>query len=110
MRHFVIGLALINVVLLMPMVSRADDRQIAERIMQTLDMQKRQGKLRGFGVNLEVESGNVWLKGHVSSRQQQYLILDVARRVPGVKQVVNDIEIKSAAAAAPATCRNPGGP
>jgi osmotically-inducible protein OsmY len=80
----------------------ADDQQIAQQIVQQLQQRKTDGQLTGFGIDLEVESGIVWLKGHVRSAEQQALVLDVARRVRGVEQVINDLQIQSQPAPAPA--------
>jgi len=45
-----------------------------------------------------VENGTLWLSGRVTSKEQQAAALDVARRVPGVKQVVNDLSVAAAPA------------
>ena len=99
MRRLVFGLAIASIAVLSPCWVRADDQHIAQQIVQQLQEQKADGKLSGFGIDLEVESGIVWLKGHVRSTEQQSLVLDIARRVSGVEQVVNDLQIKNVAAA-----------
>jgi len=43
-----------------------------------------------------VDEGTVWLSGRVASEQQQAKALDVARRIGGVKQVVNELTISEA--------------
>lgn len=97
MRRLLFGLAIASIAALLPCRVHAGDQQVAQHIVQQLQEQKADGKLKGFGIDLEVESGIVWLKGHVRSQQQQALVLDIARRVDGVKQVINDIEIKARA-------------
>ena len=99
MRRLVFGLAIASIAVLSPCWVRADDQHIAQQIVQQLQEQKADGKLSGFGIDLEVESGIVWLKGHVRSTEQQSLVLDIARRVSGVEQVVNDLQIENVAAA-----------
>ena len=42
---------------------------------------------------MHVDEGVVWLSGYVKSTGQQLLALDMARFVPGVKTVVNDLSI-----------------
>jgi osmotically-inducible protein OsmY len=113
MRRLLVGLAIMSIAALSPCWVQADDQQIAQQIVQQLRQQKADGKLTGFGIDLEVESGIVWLKGHVTSPEQQQLVLDTARRVDGVTQVVNDISVKSAAPQAepqvrPALLKNGG--
>ena len=94
MRRLLVGLAIASIAALSPNWAQADDQQIAQQIVQQLRQQKDDGNLTGFGIDLEVESGIVWLKGHVTEKEQQALILDIARHVSGVEQVVNDIRIK----------------
>ena len=72
------------------------DQSISDEIMQKLESSKQAGHLRGFGISVDVVDGEVWLNGHVTSAEQQALVLDVARRVSGVRQVVNGVIIKSA--------------
>jgi osmotically-inducible protein OsmY len=92
-------LAIASIVALSPCWVHADDQQIAQQIVQQLRQQKADGRLTGFGIDLEVESGIVWLKGHVTTPEQQQLVLEIARRVEGVVQVVNDLRVKEASAA-----------
>ncbi len=96
MRRLLLGLAIASIAVLSPCSVHADDQQIAQQIVQQLQQQKADGHLAGFGIDLEVESGIVWLKGHVRSAEQQKLVLDIARRVSGVQQVVNDLQLKTA--------------
>ena len=91
MRRLLLGLAIASIAVLSPCWVHADDQQIAQQIVQQLRQQKADGQLTGFGIDLEVESGIVWLKGHVRSPEQQAMVLDIARRVDGVQQVVNDL-------------------
>ncbi|MFO7902343.1 MAG: BON domain-containing protein, partial [Pirellulaceae bacterium] len=96
MRRLLFGLAIASIAALLPCQVHAGDQQVAQRIVQQLRQHKADGQLKGFGIDLEVESGIVWLKGHVQSQKQQALVIDVARRVDGVEQVINDVEIKAA--------------
>ena len=94
MRRFLVTMGVLAVSALAPAVSRGDDQEIAQTIIQRLQSVRDEGKLKGFKVDLEVDHGTVWVRGHVSQRQQLDLVLDVARRVPGVRQVVNDLEVE----------------
>jgi hypothetical protein len=46
---------------------------------------------------VQVNDRVVWVSGRVASEEQQALVLDVTRRVRGVKQVVNDLQVASQA-------------
>lgn len=72
------------------------DDQIGQEVIERLRQQKQRGNLRNFKVNVDVNGGSVWVKGRVASTAQQQLVLDIARRVPGVTQVVNDLTVRSA--------------
>ena len=95
MRRLLLGLAIASIAALSPCWVHADDQQIAQQIVQQLRQQKAEGNLSGFGIDLEVDSGIVWLKGHVTSGEQQAMVLDIARNVSGVEQVVNDLQIQA---------------
>ena len=75
--------------------TRAQAKAIATEIIRRLREEKSSGNLRGFGIDVEVDRGVVWLKGKVSSEDQELLALETARRVPGVKQVINDLSVSS---------------
>ena len=93
MRRLMIGLTLVGMAALIPLWVRADDRQIAQEIVQQLQKHKDTGELKGFGIDLQVEQGVVRLEGRVSTASQQRLALDTVRRVEGVKQVVNKLAV-----------------
>jgi hypothetical protein len=74
----------------------ADDQQIADYIKSRLQVEQSQGNLKGFNVDMRVERGTVWFKGHVSNPAQEMTILKAAQQAGhlGVVQVVDDIEVK----------------
>jgi hypothetical protein len=96
MRRYMFRWAVLTGLLLVPALALGDDKQIAETIVQKLNQEKKTGSLKGFSLDLQVEEGTVWLSGRVSSPEQQARALDIARRVSGVKQVVNDITVTTA--------------
>lgn len=71
----------------------AEDRRIGKELSQRLQELKDSGQLHGFGIAVHVENGYVWLKGRVGSTGQQQTTLDLARRIPGVRQVINDLSV-----------------
>ncbi len=103
MRRVILGFA-IALAAIAPGGLRADDQQIAQKIVTELKALQAAGKLRGFKIDLAVEDGTVLLKGRVASPEQQALALEVAQKTAGVKQVVNDLKVEPLQAAAnPAT-------
>ncbi len=79
-----------------PSTGPSDD-ELAEDVIGRLRTQKERGTLRNFDVDVQVNDRVVWVSGRVASEEQQALVLDVTRRVRGVKQVVNDLQVASQA-------------
>ena len=75
-------------------VSSADDQLIAKQIIQRLQQQKQQLQLRSFNIGVQVDQGTVTMMGTVLQPDHAVIALDVARRVPGVKLVVNDLFVQ----------------
>lgn len=98
MRRLLLGMAIAATSVLLPAVCQADDHQIAEFIKSRLQVEQQRGNLRGFNVDMRVDQGTVWFKGHVSDAEQEQLILSTAQKAGylGVVQVVDDIEIQPA--------------
>ena len=69
------------------------DSKIATAVVNRLSEAKRSGKLKGFNVEMNIDNGTVWLSGKVANKEQKDLVLDIARRIKGVKQVVDDLTI-----------------
>jgi hypothetical protein len=96
-----LSLAFVCIVLAQPPSadsSSASDKRIAELILGRLETAKGSGELREFAIDLQVDEGVVRLKGHVSSTQTLDLIVDAARRTPGVEKVMNEIDVRTAPA------------
>ncbi|MCC7333465.1 MAG: BON domain-containing protein [Pirellulaceae bacterium] len=73
----------------------ATDMAVTDTIIEKLQQSKASGALRGFDLDVSTVQGDVWLKGSVANQTQKDLILDVARRTPGVARVVDDVIVKS---------------
>jgi hypothetical protein len=99
MRVYVFRLAMLTLAVLGPVVARGDDQQIAQQIIEQLDSEKQAGTLKGFSIDLSVEEGTVWMSGRVANAEQHARALDIARRIPGVKQVVNDLTVNGSTTA-----------
>ena len=93
MRLHLMRLALLFSACLLPASVYGGDAEIAKDLTKVLQEAKSDGDLSGFKLSVKVEDGTVWMSGKVSDIGQRELALDKARRVDGVKLVVNDIEI-----------------
>ena len=82
-----------DVISMLPTIS---DEEIAQQIYSQLQRHQQSGELKGFHLDMRVEEGAVVLDGRVASPEQKSLTLDVARRVPGVYQVVDMIRVEKA--------------
>ena len=96
MRRLVLGVATIALATMTLSWAMAGDQDIARKITEQLRKEQEAGNLRGFNINLKILEGTVRLKGHVSCDEQEKLAEEVAREVEGVKDVINELEIKSA--------------
>ncbi len=98
MRRLLLGMAIAATSVLLPTVSQADDHKIAEFIKSQLQVEQQRGNLRGFNVDMRVDQGTVWFKGHVSDAEQERLILTTAQKAGhlGVVEVVDDIDVRPA--------------
>jgi len=94
MRRFLFGVVIASVTAAMPSWALGGDREIAEGIMTQLQHAKSQGKLKGFDLDLKVESGVVYLTGNVRSTTQHELVVDAVERTSGVAQLVDKLEVK----------------
>jgi len=97
MRTLIVGLVIAVALGTAPLNAAADDVKIARTIVQKLRIQKELGNLKGFNIGVRVENGDVWMEGVVADANQRTAALEIARRVEGVKQVVNDLHFPSAA-------------
>jgi len=100
MRKIFVSLA-IGLATVAPSWAQADDEQIAQEIIDKLQTKKDAGELKGFNIDLEVDSGTVWLSGSVATPEQQKIAIEIARRVSGVEKVVNRLKVQGAASASP---------
>jgi len=87
----------------------ANDETIGKQIVERLQQQRQTAKLDGFNVGVKVDGGTVTMSGNVTQPEHAAAALDIARRVPGVKLVVNDLRVQQAAAT-PAPVPAPASP
>lgn len=105
MRRFFVGLAITAMLGIVPCQARGNDRQISQTIVKSLQAEQKNGKMQGFNIDLEVDQGTVHLKGTVANEDQEKIALDIARRVEGVRQVYNELEITPIKTQAPASAK-----
>ncbi len=70
-----------------------DDAAIARKVAEKLRFHQEQQALKGFHITVKVEEGTVWMLGDVANADQRDMALDTARRIEGVKLVVNDLDV-----------------
>ncbi len=71
----------------------AGDQSVTQAIVGGLGQAQRDGRLRGFGVDVSTEAGEVYLKGRTSTAATKAFIIDLARNTPGVRNVIDDITV-----------------
>ncbi len=76
--------------------ARGNDELIGKQIVERLQQQRQAAQLEGFNIGVQVEGGTVTMSGSVAQPEHAMAALDVARRVPGVKLVVNDLYVQPA--------------
>lgn len=107
MRRLIAQIAACLAVTLLAVPALANDGQIAKQIIAQLKQHKQTADLKGFDLGVQVDEGTVTMMGQVASPEQAMLALDTARRVKGVKLVVNDLYVNGAQQAAPMVATRP---
>ncbi len=82
-----------------PASSENADQSITSAVVATLGNAQRQGRLKGFGVDVNTQDGRVHLSGRASSQQHRQLITQLVRQTPGVVDVIEEITVTGGAAA-----------
>jgi osmotically-inducible protein OsmY len=90
-------MAIASVALMVPFLVRADDQKIAQAIVTRIQEHMDAGRLKGFGIDLQVDKGIVELKGEVATAEQLDLILAAVAQADGVRDVINEVTLKDGA-------------
>jgi len=93
MRRFLFGVVIASMTAAMPSWAMAGDREIANVIMTELQNAKSKGALKGFDLDLKVESGVVYLSGNVRSTAQHDLVLAAVENAAGVTRLVDELKV-----------------
>ncbi|HEX4129288.1 MAG TPA: BON domain-containing protein [Pirellulales bacterium] len=91
MRRFILGVAISAVAGLSPAWAVAADQEAAQRIAASL---RASGRLTDYSLGVQYEEGTVWLSGRVADEQQMDEAVEMARNLPDVTDVVNNLEIR----------------
>ena len=103
MRRTLVGMAIVSLALMVPFLVRADDQKIAQAIVTQIQEHMDAGRLKGFGIDLQVDKGIVELKGEVATAEQLDLILAAVAQADGVRDVINEVTLRDGTAAVPKT-------
>jgi len=103
MRRMFCGLAIAAIAALGPTwvsASEQEDKEVAQQIAGFL---RDSGKVKKYSIGVKYKDATVWLNGRVTSKDQEAMALQVVSEVPGVDQIVNNLEIGPAPAPAQAS-------
>ena len=71
------------------------DASLKASVMGALSGAQSRGELRGFGLSVSSNDGDVLLRGRARTSAVKAQIIQMVRRMPGVKNVIDDIEVVS---------------
>ena len=94
MRRFVLSLAMTGIAALAPNFALAGDQETAQQIADGL---RGSGQLVDYSIAVKYKKGAAVLVGRVASEDQKTTAEYLAKGMPGVKKVVNKLEIKPTA-------------
>lgn len=90
-------------------IVETNDEGLRSNVMRSLQSANEAGQIKGFGVTVVAKDGDVLVRGRARSSQVKAQVMEVVRRVPGVRNVIDDIAVQTAspvAMASPETHRN----
>ena len=97
MRRKYLGLAIAAITALSPAAAFGGDREIAEQIMTRLKSSRDAGSLKNFTLDMKVDEGKVLFRGSVNAEEQKLLVLDAAKGIEGINEVVDEVTVTAAA-------------
>jgi len=100
MARFLIGVLALAAAIAAPTSLWAEDEvsdsEIGRSFVATLREKLDGGELKqGVQIVVRVDEGTVWIEGNVTTQEQQRMLLDIARRILGVRLVVNQLKVTS---------------
>jgi len=92
MQQFILGWAITMIAALTPTLALAEGRGVAQQVADAL---RESGTLKDYNINVKYQGGTAWLQGQVKSPQQMGQALAIAKGVPGVQRVVNEMSVNA---------------
>lgn len=90
MQRFILGWAIMVIAALTPALALAEGRGAAQQVADAL---RDSGKLKDYNINVKFQGGTAWLQGQVTSPQQMGQALAIAKGVPGIQRVINEMSV-----------------
>ena len=100
MRRKYFGLAIAALAALGPSQVWGGDREIAEEIIKRLKSNRDSGTLKDFTLDMKVDQGVVAFRGNVTEESQRQIVLDTAKGIEGVANVLDQVKVKTVEKAA----------
>jgi hypothetical protein len=92
MRRSILRWAMTMAALMMPAWVMASDQETAQQIADAL---RGSGRLVDYSIGVKYEDGTAYLLGRVANNSQANEAVEMAKQMPMVNRVVNNLEIKS---------------
>jgi hypothetical protein len=93
MRRFFLS-TMVAIAALMPAWAFASEQEAAQQIADGI---RQSGRLKDYSIGVKYENGTAYLMGRVASEDQAQTAMDLAKTMPNVTDVVNELEIKPSA-------------
>ena len=92
MRRFLMALA-ISAIAVAPGWALGGNQEVAQQIANRL---RNSGRLSDYDIKIKFENGDAWLAGRVNDEGQRTAAMAIAREVPGVRRVYNEMLVGQA--------------
>jgi hypothetical protein len=88
MRRFIVASAITAIALLTPAWAMASNKETAQHIADVL---RKSGRLHNYEFDVKYKDGTAWLIGRVADQEQRAIAAKLARQLPEVSQVINQL-------------------
>ncbi|QDT09593.1 BON domain-containing protein [Planctomycetes bacterium K23_9] len=96
MRRKYLAMVIVAAATFGPSLAWGGDREIAEQIIQRLQTNRESGALKDFTLDMKVDKGVVMFRGNVNAPEQKLLVLQTARDIEGINDVVDHLTVTAA--------------
>ena len=97
MRQRFFTCAMLSLVAITPAAATASDAQDKAAADQIAMILRDSGQLKNYSVGVKYRDGTVWLSGRVTSKQQMQRAVNLVRRIEGIDQIVNNLDVGGSA-------------